>query len=109
VNVVDPVRRPGEVVILYPVNGSGFSPGAGGEEISLVGYATYADGTSVPETRLYWTDSSGTEIGTGSSTAATIHGHCRDNEYKFTLTARQADGTPVGTRSVTIRASAPPC
>ena len=110
VNVIDPVRNPGEVVIDYPTNNTTIAINSFGTvDINLVGHATESDGTPVPSDRLFWTRSDGTAIGTGSSTLVTLPGFCSNHTYTINLTARKFDGSPVGTKSVTIIIAGPPC
>jgi len=110
IKVIDPQRVNGEVVIDYPTDGTGiaistFDP----VTVNLVGHATYTDGTPVPNDRLYWSGPGGTDLGTGSGTATTVPGYCSTHSYSFSLTARTADGSPIGTKSVTIQIYGPPC
>lgn len=110
VNVIDPARNPGEVVIDYPANDTTIAFTTFGTiAINLVGHATYADGTAVPEDRLFWTREGGSAIGTGSSTVVELPGYCSTHSYTISLTARKLDGSPIGTTSVKITLVGPPC
>lgn len=110
IKVIDPVRVNGEVVIDYPTNGTGIAISTFGPvTVNLVGHATYTDGTPVPSDRLHWSGPGGTDLGTGSGTATTVPGYCSTHSYSFGLTARTVDGSPIGTKSVTIQIFGPPC
>ncbi|MFO7546985.1 MAG: hypothetical protein R6W77_15950 [Trueperaceae bacterium] len=111
VNVIDPTPEPGAVVIDYPANGAGF--GYYNEMVlNLVGHAFDADGSAVPGDRLFWKINDGfgdEEIGTGTSQAVMVYGHCTGRTYTITMTARKGDGSPIGSKVITIEVTAPPC
>jgi hypothetical protein len=111
VNVIDPARNPGEVVIDYPADNATFAY-ANYFDVNLVGHATYNNGTPVPEDRLSWTVMDGADsrsAGAGSGQVVRLYGHCTGHRYTISFTARVADGSPIGTRSITVNILAPPC
>lgn len=111
VNVIDPTPVPGAVVIDYPSDGASF--GYYNEmELNLVGHAFDNDGSAVPGDRLSWKINDGfgdEEIGTGTSQVVTVYGHCTGRTYTITMTARKGDGSPIGSKVITIEVTAPPC
>ena len=107
VNVRDPDRTPGSVLIDYPADRAVFAY-YNSVEVNLVGHATDVSGTAVPDDRLFWTVD-GSSAGTGSSTVALLFGHCNGSDHTVGLTARKGDGSPIGSRSITVTVIAPPC
>ncbi|MCI0669679.1 MAG: C39 family peptidase [Myxococcaceae bacterium] len=111
VNVIDPTRTPGEIVIVEPRNDATYwSPDVNvvPVDVPLVGYATYSNGAPVPGERLVWTarsEVSGTvtEVGRGSSLSVKLNGG-RNTGIRYTigLTALGDDGQAIGSRTVSI-------
>lgn len=105
VNVIDPTRIPGEIVIVEPKNGAAYwSPNTNQAlvDVPLVGYATYSNGAAVPGERLVWT-ANDVEVGRGSSlTVQLVGGRNYAATYTLKLTVLSEGGTPIGSQSVTI-------
>jgi hypothetical protein len=105
VNVIDPTRTPGEIVILSPQNNAQFNheqfePAV----VPLVGYATYSDGSAVPNDRLVWTrDGLATELGRGSSLTTELTSGVFDATYTLRLNVLSADGQNVGNKAVSVK------
>jgi hypothetical protein len=111
VNVIDPTRTPGEIVIVEPRNDVTYwSPDTNvvDVDVPLVGYATYSNGAPVPGERLVWTarhEATGTvtEVGRGSSlTAKLVGGRNVGARYTIRLTVLGDSGQEIGSRTVSI-------
>jgi hypothetical protein len=105
VNVIDPTRVPGEIVIVTPKQNEVYGDlGQFVTTVPLVGYATYSDGTAVPGDKLVWTtDGFSGEIGRGSSiTGEFAGGPGSVRNFTIRLTALSADSEPIGSTTVTI-------
>jgi hypothetical protein len=105
VNVIDPTRVPGEIVIVTPKPDEIYGDlGQFVTDVPLVGYATYSNGAAVPGDKLVWTaDGFSEEIGRGSSIIGQFAGGPGSPRY-FTvrLTALSADNEPIGSTTVRI-------
>lgn len=104
VNVIDPTRTPGEIVIVEPTNGKTFWSDTTNDpkvSVPLVGYATYSNGAAVPGNRLVWT-ANGTEVGRGSSLTPTLIGGRNGAAYTITMTVLSDTGVAIGSKSVNI-------
>jgi hypothetical protein len=105
VSVIDPTRTPGEIVIVSPQNNAQFNheqfePAV----VPLVGYATYSDGSAVPNDRLVWTrDGVATEIGRGSSLTVDLTSGVFDATYTLRLNVLSADGQNIGSKAVSVK------
>ncbi|KIQ53845.1 hypothetical protein SY28_11775 [Meiothermus taiwanensis] len=110
VNVIDPTRTPGEIVIVEPKNGASYwSPNINQPmvDVPLVGYATYSNGAAVPGERLVWTAQGWgepeVEVGRGSSlTVRLAGGRNYGASYTIRLTVLSDGGEPIGSKTVTI-------
>lgn len=110
VNVIDPTRTPGEIVIVEPKNGAEYwSPDTNQPlvDVPLVGYATYSNGAAVPGERLVWTaqarGGSEVEVGRGSSlTVKLVGGRDYKLPYTIRLTVLSDSGQPIGSKTVSI-------
>ncbi|MER3556166.1 MAG: hypothetical protein C4331_17980 [Meiothermus sp.] len=110
VNVIDPTRTPGQIVILEPKDGAEYlSPDTNEPMVNvpLVGYATYSNGAAVPGERLVWTAQAqgGTEeeVGRGSSLVVRLRGGRNYmRPYTIRLTVLSDSGQPIGSKTVTI-------
>src|SRR5262249_18739215 len=119
VNVIDPTRTPGEIVIISPQNNQSFwSPTVNQAlvPIPLVGYATYSDGTVVPGQRLVWSakpqGSPEHQVGRGSSLTVSLAGG-QDFPLRYTIRVDvlsegtivdggYVDGPPISSANVSI-------
>jgi hypothetical protein len=105
VNVIDPTRTPGEIVILSPQNNAQFNheqfePAV----VPLVGYATYSNGAAVPEDKLVWTqDGAAAELGRGSSLTTPLYSGVFDATYTLHLNVLSADGQNIGNKAVSVK------
>jgi hypothetical protein len=110
VNVIDPTRTPGEIVIVEPKNGAKYwSPDINQPlvDVPLVGYATYSNGAAVPGERLVWTaqaqGGSEVEVGRGSSlTVKLVGGRNYELPYTIRLKVLSESGEVIGSTSVSI-------
>lgn len=110
VNVIDPTRTPGEIVIVEPKNGANYlSPESNQPlvDVPLVGYATYSNGAAVPGERLVWSAQAqgGTEVevGRGSSLSVKLVGGSNYKlPYTIRLTVLSDSGQPIGSVTVNI-------
>lgn len=103
VNVIDPTRTPGEIVIVSPLVGREYGEYNNNPfPVALIGYATYANGAPVPGDKLVWTNSgSAQELGRGSSITTTYGcGGPGSTGRRVRLTVLSADGTPIGSTTV---------
>lgn len=105
VNVIDPTRIPGEIVIVSPTNNQQFNHEQGDPAaVPLVGYATYSDGSAVPGNRLVWTrDGVAGEIGRGSSLSVDLTSGVFDAAYTLHMTVLSADGQSIGSKTVSVK------
>jgi hypothetical protein len=105
VNVIDPTRIPGEIVIVSPQNNQQFNHDQGDPAVlPLVGYATYSDGSTVPENRLVWTrDGVAGEIGRGSSLSVELTSGVFDVTSTLRLSILSADGQSIGSKTVNVK------
>jgi hypothetical protein len=72
--------------------------------VPLVGYATYSDGSAVPNDRLVWTrDGVATEIGRGSSLTVDLTSGVFDATYTLRLNVLSADGQNIGSKAVSVK------
>ncbi|WP_157202647.1 hypothetical protein [Calidithermus chliarophilus] len=112
VNVIDPTRTPGEIVIVEPKNGAEYwSPDINQPmvDVPLVGYATYSNGAAVPGERLVWTAQAqgGTEVEVGRGSSLNVRlvgGRNYKLPYTIRLTVLSDSGQPIGSKTVTITA-----
>lgn len=105
VNVIDPTRTPGEIVIVTPKPDEIYGDlGQFVTDVPLVGYATYSDGSAVPGDKLVWTaDGYSVELGRGSSIIGEFAGGPGSvRNFTIRLTALSADNTPIGSTTVRI-------
>jgi hypothetical protein len=105
VNVIDPTRVPGEIVIVTPKQNEVFGDlGQFVTDVPLVGYATYSNGAAVPGDKLVWTaDGFSEELGRGSSIIGKFAGGPGSvRNFTVRLTALSADNAPIGSTTVTI-------
>lgn len=111
VDVIDPTRTPGEIVIVEPRNDATYwSPDTNVVQVDvpLVGYATYSNGAAVPRERLVWTarhETTGTvtEVGRGSSLNVKLNGGRNVGaRYTLRLTVLGDAGQEIGSRTVSI-------
>lgn len=105
VNVIDPTRTPGEIVIVSPQNNQQFNHEQGDPAVvPLVGYATYSDGSAVPGNRLVWTrDGVPNEIGRGSSLSVELNSGVFDVTSTLRMTVLSADGQSIGSKAVSVK------
>lgn len=105
VNVIDPTRTPGEIVIVEPTNNKAFwsdTTNQPGVTVPMVGYATYSNGAPVPGERLVWT-ANDVEVGRGSSISPTLYGGRNyAAPYTIKMTVLSDSGVVIGSKSVTI-------
>ncbi len=105
VNVIDPTRIPGEIVIVSPTNNQQFNH----EQfvpvvVPLVGYASYSDGSPVPDNRLVWTlDGTPGEIGRGSSLSVDLRSGLTGSGYTLRMSVLSADGQSIGSKTVSVK------
>lgn len=105
VNVIDPTRTPGEIVIVTPKQNEVYGDlSQFVTTVPLVGYATYSNGAAVPGDKLVWTaDGFSGELGRGSSISGEFAGGPGSvRNFTIRLTALSADSTAIGSTTVTI-------
>ncbi len=104
VNVIDPIRVPGEIKIVSPTNDQVFDHRQSVPVVvPLVGYATYSDGSHVPENRLVWTlDGRPGEIGRGSSLSVDLRSGRGGSDYTLHMSVLSAAGQSIGSQTVRV-------
>jgi hypothetical protein len=105
VNVIDPTRTPGEIVIVTPKANEVYGDLSDFvTEVPLVGYATYSNGAVVPGDKLVWSiDGYPGEVGRGSSLSTELAGGPGSvRNFTIRLTALSVDSTAIGSTAVTI-------